>query len=302
MFPIETKELCKRYRGAVALSGVTLGVPAGAVYALVGANGAGKTTLIRLLMNILRPSSGAATVLGVASSEVAGEVFERIGYVSENQEIPEGMTVRAFLAYARGFYPTWDGELEAQLLREFGLPLERKLKNLSRGMKMKAVLISVLAFKPSLIVLDEPFSGLDPLARDEFIQGLMGRAADATVLLSSHDLTEIESFATHVGFLEGGRLLFSEEAKTMAERFREVEVVMSEGAVVDVAALPKTWLQPVVSGNVLRFVDSQFSEDARAQVAERFSGAELIKVTAMPLRAMFLAIARAGKASAEGLR
>jgi ABC-2 type transport system ATP-binding protein len=302
---IETQQLTRRFRSTAALSDVTLQVPAGATYALVGANGAGKTTLIKLLMNILPASSGQATVLGVDSTQVAGTVFERIAYVSENQELPESMTVKAFLAYVRSFYPQWDRALEQQLVRQFALPLDRKLKALSRGMKMKAALVSVLAYRPSLIVLDEPFSGLDPLVRDEFIQSLVERSGQTTILLSSHDLSEIESFATHVGYLESGRLLFSEEMTALAARFREIEVVLGEGGdpahatAASLEGLPPTWLQVQRQGNVLRFVDSQFVETTTAALAERFGAASRISVTSMPLRAMFLAIARAGRLDAE---
>jgi ABC-2 type transport system ATP-binding protein len=174
---IETHSLTKHYRRTVALDAVTLQIPEGAVYALVGANGAGKTTLIRVLMNIFPPNTGRATVLGLSSVEVSGHAFERIAYVSENQEMPDALTIGELLDYVRPFYPRWDPGLEAQLVRQFDLPLQRKLKHLSRGMRMKAALASVLAYRPALIVLDEPFSGLDPLVRDELIESLRDRAA-----------------------------------------------------------------------------------------------------------------------------
>ena len=116
--------------------------------------------------------------------------------------MPEWMTVGYFLAYLKPFYPTWDDARAEELLRQFDLPRDRKLKHLSRGMKMKAALASSLAYRPKLIVLDEPFSGLDPLVRDEFIEGLLESAGEATILISSHDLAEIESFASHVGYLD----------------------------------------------------------------------------------------------------
>src|SRR6202030_647928 len=106
------------------------------------------------------------------------------------------------------FYPSDDRDLERKLIRQSELPLDRKLRNLSRGMKMKAALASALAYHPKLIVLDEPFTGLDPLVRDELIEGLLERAPETTIFLSSHDLAEIESFSSHVGFLEEGKLLF----------------------------------------------------------------------------------------------
>jgi ABC-2 type transport system ATP-binding protein len=293
---IETHSLTKRYRRTVALDGVTLEIPEGAVYALVGANGAGKTTLIRLLMNIFPPSAGSATVLGVASGEVIGHVFERIAYVSENQEMPDALTIGGLLDYVRPFYPRWDLELEAQLVHQFNFPLQRKLKHLSRGMRMKAALASVLAYRPALIVLDEPFSGLDPLVRDELIESLRERSGKATIFLSSHDLSEIESFATHVGFLEQGRLLFSERMPVLADRFREVEVTLSGTANTEILRdAPATWLNAQCSEVTIRFIDSQFAEATPAALMARFPDAVNISMEPMTLRSIFVAIARSGR-------
>ena len=166
----------------------------------MGPNGAGKTTTVKLLMNIIEPTSGRAIVLGTDSRRLGPTQFQQIGYVSENQEAPEWMTVDYLMAYLKPFYPTWDDGRAQELLKAFELPGDRKLKHLSRGMRMKAALASSLAYRPKLLVLDEPFTGLDPLVRDEFIEGLVGIAQDTTMLISSHDLAEIESFATHIGF------------------------------------------------------------------------------------------------------
>lgn len=293
---IETHLLTKRYRRTVALENVTLEIPENVVYALVGANGAGKTTLIRLLMNIFAPSAGSVTVLGLESGEVRGHAFERIGYVSENQEMPDSMTIGNLLDYVRPFYPCWDRELEAQLVRQFDLPLDRKLKHLSRGMRMKAALASVLAFRPALIVLDEPFSGLDPLVRDELIEGLKQRAQETTIFLSSHDMSEVESFATHVGFLEEGRLLFSERLSVLADRFREVEVTTTGTANVTMPAdSPKTWLNAQCSESTVRFVDSQFSDKMPAILSAIFPDATKVSIQPMTLRSIVVSIARSGR-------
>src|SRR5262249_43672246 len=159
---IRTEALTKNFRRLQALEGLNLDVPQGAIYALVGPNGAGKTTAIKVLMNIIPPTSGRAQVLDTDSRLLGGHAFAAIGYVSENQELPHWMRVGAFLSYLRPFYPSWDQDLERELVKQFDLPLDRKLRYLSRGMRMKAALASALAYRPRLIVLDEPFTGLDP--------------------------------------------------------------------------------------------------------------------------------------------
>jgi len=296
---IHTDGLAKTYGKTHALSSLSLSVPEGAIYALVGANGAGKTTLIKLLMNIIRPTTGHASILGVGSHALGGRHFERIGYVSENQELPEWMTVAFMLDYLRPFYPQWDRVLERQLIRQFDLPLSRKLKQLSRGMRMKAAFASALAYRPSLIVLDEPFSGLDPLVRDELIEGLLDRAPETTIFLSSHDLAEIESFASHVGFLEQGRLLFSEEMSVLSARFREITLTLDAPAALP-SPTPSHWLQPEISGSVIRFVDSNFQEEATsAELARLFPAVRDISLEPLSLRSIFLAIARTDRSTSE---
>ncbi|WP_348263756.1 ABC transporter ATP-binding protein [Telmatobacter sp. DSM 110680] len=279
----------------MAVDAVDLAVPEGAIYALVGANGAGKTTIIKMLMNILSPSSGHAEILGIDTKLVAGKAFNRIGYVSENQEMPEWMTTGAFLAYCRSFYPQWDTALEQQLVRQFDLPLNRKLKHLSRGMRMKAAFASSLAYRPSLIVLDEPFSGLDPLVRDELIEGLLDRAPETTLFLSSHDLGEIETFSSHVGFLEQGRLLFSEELPVLSDRFRDVTVTLERASALP-EDRPASWLQPEIADHVVRFVHSDYRQQVtERELAEFFPTARSFSLDPMPLRSIFLAVAKSSR-------
>jgi ABC-2 type transport system ATP-binding protein len=295
---LRTIDLTKRFRGTVALDGLNLDVPEGSVFALIGANGAGKTTAIKILMNIHQPTSGRAEALGVDSRKLSPFEFQQIGYVSENQEMPEWMTVGYFLAYLKPFYPTWDDARAQELLRQFDLPRDRKLKHLSRGMKMKAALASSLAYRPKLIVLDEPFSGLDPLVRDEFIEGLLESAGEATIFISSHDLAEIESFASHVGYLHQGRLQFSEEMTALSGRFREVEVTLDAAAVLP-ANWPATWLRPETSAAVVRFVESQFDEErTMAEVRKMFGEPRGVAITAMPLRSIFVTLAKAERRAA----
>ena len=212
--------------------------------------------------------------------------------------MPEWMTVGYFMAYLKPFYPTWDDTREEELLRQFELPRDRKLKHLSRGMKMKAALASSLAYHPKLIVLDEPFSGLDPLVRDEFIEGLLESASESTILISSHDLSEIESFSSHVGYLESGRLKFSEEMSALSARFREVEVTLDQAPMLP-ANWPQTWLRPETSSAVVRFVDSRFDEArTMAEVRQMFGEPRGISMNPMPLRAIFVTLAKAERRAA----
>src|SRR5271168_449966 len=249
------EDLTKRYRDVTALNGLNMAVPEGSIFGLVGPNGAGKTTAIKIVMNILHATSGRAQVLDWDSRDLAGSAFCSIGYVSENQKLPEWMRVTHFLAYVRNFYPTWDRELENDLVKKFDLPAKRKLKMLSRGMRMKVALASSLAYRPRLIVMDEPFSGLDPLVRDELIEGLLERAPETTIFLSSHDLAEIESFASHVGYLENGRMLFSEEMSVLSDRFRDITITLPTASSLP-PTYPATWLVPESIDHVIRFTHS----------------------------------------------
>src|SRR5436309_5863875 len=268
---IQTHDLTKRYRSVRALDHVNLEVQEGAVYALVGPNGAGKTTGIKILMNLIGATSGEATVLGIDCKQIRGLSYRQIGYVSENQDIPEWMKVGALLKYLSEFYPTWDRQLEKALVKQFELPLDRKIKALSRGMKMKLALASALAFHPKLIVLDEPFGGLDPLVRDQLIEGLLERAEETTMFISSHDLAEIESFASHVGYLEEGKLRFSEDMTALAARFREVEITFDAERPLP-SPLPASWRQAQASGTIVRFVESQFDSEKTPVEIQRVFG------------------------------
>ncbi len=295
---IRTQDLVKQFHRVKALDNLNLDVPEGAIYALVGPNGAGKTTAIKILMNIFPATRGRAEVLGTDSRHVAGRAFTSIGYVSENQELPGWMQIDQFLAYLRPFYPTWDRALEDGLVKAYDLPLDRKLSKLSRGMRMKAALVGALAFHPKLIVLDEPFAGLDPLVRDELIEGLLERSPEATIFVSSHDLAEIENVASHVGYLEEGHLRFSEDMTALLERFREVELTFDAAP-----SLPKnwpaSWMQTDASAAVVRFIENRFDETrTRAEIRERFDKVRDVTFTPMSLRSIFLVMAKAGRARA----
>jgi ABC-2 type transport system ATP-binding protein len=289
---IQTDNLHKKFGRHEALRGLTINVPEGAAYALIGANGAGKTTAIRVLMNILEADSGSATVLGVDSRRLSPRELARIGYVSENQEMPRSLTVAEYLAYLRPFYPNWDTELEADLRRRLRLPSNWRIGHLSHGMRMKMALLCALPFRPKLLILDEPFSGLDPLVRDEVMESLLQQAGEMTVLISSHELSEIEGMATHVAYIDEGRLLFEESMSGLSARFRQVHITLDREASPP-GQIPKDWLNVQTMGNVLMFVDSGFSETHLSSQIGALGGA-IRNVDAQPmgLRSIFTALAK----------
>lgn len=290
---IEVDNIWKSYGRFDALQGLSFAVPQGSAFALIGANGAGKSTTIKCLMNMIAPSRGSATILGVDSRKISPEQLAQIGYVSENQTMPGRMTVAGYLDYLRGFYPTWDRKLEAEMLDQFLLPPDRKIRDLSHGMRMKMALACALSFRPKLLVLDEPFSGLDPLVRDEFMEGLLRQSGETTILMSSHELSEIEGVATHIAFLDRGTLLFQESMEDLMQRLREVHVALDREARVPDEA-PEEWLDIRAAGRVLRFVDTAYSQDRlAAKVIAACGSVRDIDARPMGLRAIFTTLARA---------
>ncbi len=289
---IETKGLTKRFGKTVAVKDLHLSVPAGSIFAFLGPNGAGKTTTIKTLMNIMMPTEGSSEVLGVDSAKLGCDQFGQIGYVSENQEMPEWMSVERFLNYCKAMYPAWDDEFCNDLIKQFNLPMKQKIKSLSRGMKMKAALISSLAYRPKLLIFDEPFSGLDPLVRDEFITGMLDITEDEnwTIFISSHDIDEVERLADWVGIIDKGVLKVIEKTEDLQKRFRRVEVTLDEPVEGDIA-FPKEWYLPERQGRTVHFVDSQY-EDGDGKIREIFGNCTNVEMSGMSLREIFVVFAK----------
>jgi ABC-2 type transport system ATP-binding protein len=202
------------------------------------------------------------------------------------------MTPGELLDYCRPLYPTWDDDLRRTLQVKLGLTADTPLRTLSRGTRMKAALLSSLAYRPELIVLDEPFTGLDPLVRDELVRALLEVADDRprTVLISSHDIEEVERLAEWVGFIDRGRLLFAEPVASLLARFQLVEVIRTD-PIREPASTNAQWIVQGVAGRTLRFVDTDHATpDARSRISAAFPSAE-IRVFPMPLRDIFVTLA-----------
>jgi len=223
---IAVTELTRRFGTKTALAGVSLSLPRGAVYGLVGANGAGKTTLIRHLLGLLRAETGAVRVFGLDPVQDPVGVLSRIGYLSEENDLPGWMRLDELLRYSRAFYPAWDDAYAAELQSAFALDPAAKIRNLSKGEKARAGLLLALAHRPELLILDEPSSGLDPIARRDILGAVIRTIAHEgrTVLFSSHLLDEVEEVADYVTMISHGRVVLSgplediKAARTVAGR------------------------------------------------------------------------------------
>ena len=260
----------------------------------MGPNGAGKTTTIKMLLNMVRPTGGRATVLGTESTRLGPSEFTRIGYVSENQELPDWMSVQDLIDFCRPMYPSWDQDLCRQLTQQFDLPLSQRIKSFSRGMRIKAALLVSLAYRPELVVLDEPFSGLDALVRDEFMRGLLELSdqTEWTVLVSSHDIDEVERLVDWVGVIDRGSLRVSECTASLEARFRSCQLTLeSGGRLPDVR--PDSWLLPETVGRTVRFVESAYKEGAGDDfIRSVMPEAREVTVSRMSLKEIFMALAR----------
>jgi ABC-2 type transport system ATP-binding protein len=208
---IDVSQLTRRFGAIAALDGVSLAMPRGGVYGLVGANGAGKTTLIKHILGLLRAQSGTVRVFGLDPVAEPVAVLSRIGYLSEENDLPGWMRVAELIRYSGAFYPAWDDTYAEELREAFGLDPAAKIKTLSKGQKARAGILIALAYRPELLVLDEPSSGLDPIVRRDILGAIMRTIANEgrTVLFSSHLLDEVEQVADHVTMISSGRVVLS---------------------------------------------------------------------------------------------
>jgi ABC-2 type transport system ATP-binding protein len=212
---IAVANLTRRFGGRAALSCVSLAIPRGGVYGLVGANGAGKTTLIRHLLGLLRAEQGSVRVFGREPATDPVGVLSRIGYLSEENDLPAWMRVDELIRYSRAFYPGWDDAYAEELRATFALDPSAKVRSLSRGQRARAGLVVALAYRPELLVLDEPSSGLDPIVRRDILGAILRTIAEEgrTVLFSSHLLEEVEQVADHVTMIRQGEIVVSAPLK-----------------------------------------------------------------------------------------
>src|ERR1043166_470876 len=222
----EVKAVSRRFGSRLVLDDVSIAVPRGVVFGLVGENGAGKTTLIKHVLGLLKAQSGSVRVFGLDPVSDPVGVLGRIGYLSEQRDLPLWMRVDELLRYTQAFYPKWDAAYAEQLRQQFRLDPAAKIKNLSRGECAKAGLLLALAHRPELLLLDEPSSGLDPLVRRDILEAIIRSVAEQgrTVLFSSHLLDEVERVSDQLAMIHQGRIVFCGPLDHVKESHRRLTI------------------------------------------------------------------------------
>lgn len=230
---ITTKGLKRRYGKRMAIDGLDLNVPKGSVYGLLGENGAGKTTTIRMLMGLIRRHGGSIDVLGMDSYKDDIEVKRRVGYVAETPGFYTWMKVKQIIRLVSAYHADWDYALSDRLLGEFHLDANKKIKALSKGMVAKLSLLMALSFKPEVLILDEPTTGLDPGARRELIESILRdyQEKGKTVFISSHLVNEIAGIVDFVGILRGGKLMTETTTQSLFDSVKSIRLTFPSGNV-----------------------------------------------------------------------
>ena len=218
---IEINGLSKRYQ-KFALDNVTLNVPMGSVMGFIGANGAGKSTTIKAILGLYKRDGGEVKVLGEDSEKMSNETREKIGVVFDTMPFPKNLTVTMLDKVFSGIYKSWDSEKFFAYITRFELPLKKKLSGFSRGMEMRLSIAAALSHNPSLLVLDEPTGGLDPVMRSEILDIFLEFMQDEThsILMSTHITSDLEHIADYICFINKGKIVFTEERNEMLEKYR----------------------------------------------------------------------------------
>jgi len=290
---IEASHLTYRYGRMVALNDLSVAVPEGALYALLGPNGSGKTTLLQIVMGLRRPSAGTLSLFGVDRDSLSRRQRAEIGYIAEGQRLPRWMRLEELESYLAPLYPTWDATLASDLRQRFDLDSRQRIGAMSRGGQMKAALLCALAPRPKLLVMDEPFTGMDVLVKDELVHGLLETAGQEgwSVLLCSHDIGELELLADWVGFLDHGRITLSESVESLRARFKRVEARMPDDVAARSLRAPADWMSVERAGSRVSFITAHGDVERDERLRALLPQAEAVEVREASLRELFIALA-----------
>ena len=283
--PVETRNLIFSYGRRKVLDGIDLTVASGNFYALIGRNGIGKTTFLKILAGLLDPSRGSSSILGRDSRRLRAEDWLSIGYMSESQKIYDWLTGEELIAFTRALYPSWDQAFCDHLTKQMQLPLKQKVRRYSKGERMKLVLLLAMAFHPRLLLLDEPFSGLDVLAKEQLISCLLDTTQQEqwAVLFASHDLAEVERLADKIGLMEAGKLKVNESLESLQNRFRRIQAFGVDAS----PRIDTSMWQTQKKDGSLTFIETAFSETRQRELQARFG--DQMEIAPMALREIILA-------------
>lgn len=276
-----------RYGRRTAVEDVTLAVPRGSVYALLGRNGAGKSSLVRCLLGQQKPHSGAVQVFGQDVWRHRASLMERVGVVAEEADAPPDMRVESIARFCSRVYSRWDEGAFSGRMRRFQIRTHARYGDLSKGQKKQVALALALAISPELIVLDDPTLGLDVVARKSLFEEVIGELADRgiTVLLTTHDLAGVEAIADRVAIMQDGRLVLEEEIETLKSRFRRIRFA-ARSVALDAGALKTASVRAWGGGT--EAVVSNYDD----VTLERFRGSsDIADVTPLTLEEIFIAVA-----------
>ncbi len=284
---IQFKEIHKTFRRQKALSGLNMTVPEGVIYGLVGRNGAGKSTSLRMIMRLLEPDSGHLQVMGHHPYQLPLHLRQKIGYTSDSLPLIPWLKAGDLLRENASFYPDWDPDYVNRWVKKLELNLNKRIFSLSRGDRQKLGFLMAIGHRPRLLVLDEPAGGLDPVVRQQFLETLIEflNETGSTIILSSHQLNELERIADHIGLLQNGTMTLETELETLRSHVRKVvlmgpqaETVMPDmGAVLDVQK----------HAGYAEIVYRHWHEDMARDLVQRFPEASL-QVLPLDLESIFV--------------
>jgi ABC-2 type transport system ATP-binding protein len=285
---IETNGLSKSYGGIEAVRAVNLAIHAHQITAFLGLNGAGKTTTIKMLLGMVKPTSGEGRVLGERINDGAENIRLRrkVAYVSENKQLYDYMTVDQMIRFTRSFYGDWRVDVEQKLKKSYQLPGTRDVKSLSKGMRTKLALLLALARNPELLILDEPSEGLDPLGIEQMLESLVVQCSQGTtVFFSSHQITEVERIADQVCILHGGRIVMDTSLDDIRQSYRQIDLVFAD--VPDEMNFRMPGVESIrTSGRQMNIVASENAQMVVERARELFASS--VQVSPLGLRDIFL--------------
>jgi len=286
---IETAGVHKSYGSVQALAGVDLRIPRGVVCGLLGRNGAGKTTTIKVLLGMVRPTSGKASVFGLPATDAKASLVirTRAAFVSEDKDLYAGVTIGELVRFTAAFYPNWRADHASEYLAAFELRADATTRELSRGMRTKLALLLALSTGAELLILDEPMAGLDPAAIEQVLKIIVQQAGrdGTTVLFSSHQLADVEQIADHIAIVDRGRVVVDGALDELRDQYRRIQVVF-DGAAPDAKLQSKGVVRLRRDGRVLSVLCR--SAEAEVVAETRALNPKGIDVLPVTLKEIFL--------------